>query len=114
MHTPGLKDTADLSSLPNDIYVVSAKTDGIVYDVSCCSVPMAIGPEVRYSLAAQALTKERQDAIYDAYRGLCMLKKVYEKWGSDQQVDATCDLLLKMGREFPFIGERVAQSSLRS
>lgn len=49
------KDLADWSALPQDIYVVGAKSpDGIVFDVSCCSVPMVIGPEVRYTLASAA------------------------------------------------------------
>ena len=46
-----LREPADWSGLPRDLYVTSVKTDGIVYDVQCCSVPMAIGPEVRYSLS---------------------------------------------------------------
>lgn len=45
-----LKPLADWSSLPRDLYVISVKSDGIVFDVQCCSVPMAIGPEVRYAL----------------------------------------------------------------
>jgi hypothetical protein len=51
--SPGtMKEMADWSSLPRFLYVVSVKSDGIVFDVQCCSVPMAIGAEVRYSLAA--------------------------------------------------------------
>jgi predicted HNH restriction endonuclease len=60
---------ADLSLVPNDIYVVSASTpDGVVYDAICCSVPMAIGPEVRYTRAEAAedqlatVRKERDEA----------------------------------------------------
>jgi len=58
---------ADLSLVPNDIYVVSASTpDGVVYDAICCSVPMAIGPEVRYTRAEAA---EDQLAARDAEVG---------------------------------------------
>jgi hypothetical protein len=49
----GSAELADWSRLPRDLYVTSVKSsDGIVYDVQCCSVPMAIGPEVRYTQAA--------------------------------------------------------------
>ena len=41
-------DLSDWSSLPADIFVTNAKGDGIAFDVSCCSVPMALVPEVRY------------------------------------------------------------------
>jgi hypothetical protein len=48
----GRKSLADWSGLPRDLYVTEVKSDdGIVFDVHCCSVPMAIGPEVRYSLS---------------------------------------------------------------
>ena len=41
------------SKLPRDMYVVSVtQHDAVVYDATMCSVPMAIGPEVRYSRAA--------------------------------------------------------------
>lgn len=41
---------ADWSHLPADIYVTSATSvDGIGYEVQCCSVPMMLVPEVRYT-----------------------------------------------------------------
>ena len=45
---------ADWSSLPRVMYVTSARCiDGVVYEASMASVPMAIAPEVAYvSLAA--------------------------------------------------------------
>ena len=44
-----MSEVADSSLAPNYIYVVSVSTiDNIVYDVRCCSVQMAIAPEVRY------------------------------------------------------------------
>jgi hypothetical protein len=46
-----MKDLADWSSLPRDLYVISVKSNGIGYDVQCCSVPMMTVPEVRYTLA---------------------------------------------------------------
>ncbi len=42
----GLKNMSDWSGLP-DVYVTGAKSDGIVWQIEACSVPMAIGPEVR-------------------------------------------------------------------
>jgi hypothetical protein len=49
----GTAELSDWSRLPRDLYVTSVKSiDGIVFDVQCCSVPMAIGPEVRYTQVA--------------------------------------------------------------
>lgn len=56
------KDLADWSSLPRDLYVTAVKSDGVVFEVQCCSVPMAIGPEVRYSMNS-ALYSNREDSI---------------------------------------------------
>lgn len=52
--TTTLKQLADWSSLPRDLYVISVKSDGIVFDVQCCSVPMVTAPEVRYSLVSRS------------------------------------------------------------
>lgn len=43
-----MSDISDWSCLPRDMYVVSVTSDGIVYDATMCSVPMAVAPEVRY------------------------------------------------------------------
>lgn len=41
------KDTADWSAMP-DVYVTRAQvSDGMFWRIEACSVPMAIGPEVR-------------------------------------------------------------------
>lgn len=49
------RELSDWSDLPKDLYVVSVKSGGgIVFDVTMCSVPMAIGPEVRYTRAEAA------------------------------------------------------------
>ncbi len=44
---PKRKDMADWSGLP-DVYVTSVNLiDGVAWEITACSVPMAIGPEVR-------------------------------------------------------------------
>lgn len=44
---------ADWSDLPRDLYVTSVRrVDAVVWEASMCSVPMAVGPEVRYVRAA--------------------------------------------------------------
>lgn len=44
------ENITNLSVLPRDMYVISATRDsgGIVCEATMCSVPMALGPEVRY------------------------------------------------------------------
>lgn len=50
----GAVSLADWSGLP-DVYVTSAKlVDGIFWEITACSVPMAIGPEVRLIRADRA------------------------------------------------------------
>lgn len=42
-------EPADWSDLPRDLYVTRVlRPDHVVWEVSACSVPLAIGPEVRY------------------------------------------------------------------
>lgn len=53
-------DLADWSNLPKDIYVIGARSDGIAFDVSCCSVPMVTAPEVRYTRADLAMAHIRK------------------------------------------------------
>lgn len=48
---PSFKSMADWSGLPKDIYITSAKSDGAVWHGDWSQVPMAIGPEVRFSRA---------------------------------------------------------------
>lgn len=46
------KALADWSVLPKNIYVTSATSvDSVGYEVHCCSVPMMLAPEVRYTRA---------------------------------------------------------------
>lgn len=68
----------DWSRLPTDLYVTGVQTsDGIVFDVTMCSVPMAIGPEVRYSRAEAHPRCEHCDGTGDVHsidgewRGRC-------------------------------------------
>lgn len=47
------KVVADWSNLPADLYVTSVRrVDSVIWEVTLCNVPMALGPEVRYSLAS--------------------------------------------------------------
>ena len=47
-----MRDISDWSTLPKDLYITGVKSDGIVFNVNMSNVPMAIGPEVRYSLSS--------------------------------------------------------------
>jgi hypothetical protein len=61
---PASEPNADWSKLPRDMYVVSVtQRDAVVYDAKMCSVPMAIGPEVRYSRAALAAEPASGEAV---------------------------------------------------
>lgn len=74
------KPLADWSALPRDLYVVDVSSDdGIVFDVQCCSVPMAIGPEVRYSISGSdpgqlCITQEWIDEYVKVRDELALLK----------------------------------------
>jgi hypothetical protein len=73
-----MRDAADWSRLPRDLYVTSVKTDGIVFDVKCCSVPMAIGPEVRYTQTATAATDVAKDRVRHIVRNLASVNMTDE------------------------------------
>lgn len=60
------------------------------------------------------MTKEQEDAIYAAYLGICILQTMCRKAGLIGGTDRSCDLLKELGEAFPFIGERVGLSALRS
>jgi hypothetical protein len=60
------EDMADWSDLP-DVYVTSAKKiDGIFWEITACSVPMAIGPEVRLVVAPAPVVVDWQAREWDA------------------------------------------------
>ena len=64
-------DMADWSALPRDLYVTNARAiDHIGWQVTLCSVPMAIGPEVRYvradALARAEAERDEARALYEA------------------------------------------------
>lgn len=65
------------SALPKNLYVTEVRTiDGIVFEATLCSVPMAIGPEVRYARAEVARCEHCDGtgdvhAIDGEWRGLC-------------------------------------------
>lgn len=57
---------SDWSGLPRDMYVTSVRrVDQVVWEATFCSVPMAIGPEVRYQRydAADARVAELEAAL---------------------------------------------------
>jgi hypothetical protein len=77
------KSMADWSELP-DVYVTSVrKVDGVFWEITACSVPMAIGPEVRLTIAkpqpdAAAIRKEAlSDAISHARQTLVDAAHIY-------------------------------------
>jgi hypothetical protein len=59
------------------------------------------------------MSKQQEDLIYRAYLCVCSLKRCEAKWGTDLQVARSAELLKAMGETFPFIPERVANSTLR-
>lgn len=59
------------------------------------------------------MTKQQEDAIYAAYLGICVLQTMCRKVGLSLAVERSQSLLTELGTVFPFIHERVAQSSLR-
>ena len=69
-------------------------------------------PEV-FRKEAGRMTPQQEDAIYAAYLGICVLKTMCRKVNLKMAMERADSLLKEMGEAFPFIGERVALSSLR-
>jgi len=59
------------------------------------------------------MPKDQEDAIYAAYLGICVLQTMCHKAGLNIGAKRSKELLLELGEAFPFIGERVAKSTLR-
>ena len=57
---------SDWGTIPRSLYVVSAQTDGVVYTVTMCNVPYAMGPEVRYDLVAPITLHSDMRALVEA------------------------------------------------
>lgn len=64
-----VRAAADWTGLPANVFVVAVhRPDAVVWNVECCSVPMAIGPEVRYVRAdridaLEAAIKKQANAV---------------------------------------------------
>ena len=61
-----------------------------------------------------AMTRDQEDAIYSAYLGICVLRTMCKKVKLELGHRRADALLKEFGEAFPFIGDRVALSSLRS
>jgi hypothetical protein len=94
---------SDWGTIPRSLYVVGAKTDGIVYTVTMCNVPYAMGPEVRYDiraipgptheqLLADALALEEVRALAEACRDVIAEREI------DGQGDCGCDMCMAVDR----------------
>jgi hypothetical protein len=59
------------------------------------------------------LTFEQREAVYAAYLGICVLKRMVHKQQLQLATARSNELLKELGDAFPFIGERVALSALR-
>ena len=79
---PSWNNMTDWSNLP-DVYVTNVKCqDGIVWRIEACSVPMAIGPEVRLVLADKARA-DAQAAVALALEEAAENKEQLEIWAHE-------------------------------
>ncbi len=63
---------------------------------------------------ARTMTKDKEDTIYSAYLGVCVLQTMCRKAGLNMAVERSRDLISELQTAFPFIIERDRKGILRT
>ncbi len=59
------------------------------------------------------MTKEQEEAVYNAYLRICMLKRCAEKWGTESDVGKASQSLTELATVFPDVYQRILTMPLR-